>query len=325
MTCFLHIGAPKTGSTALQEFLFENRETLSRKGWEYPDVSLRGFGHHDIAFLISGGYPEWALSQERPLEDLLQELTNKIKGKSNVIISSENFYLYPAPERMASVLTEAGFPFNSVKIIVYVRRQDEIHASWYNQAVKAQGYTGTIKDCISETFDLWDYRARIDEWAHIFGEKNIIVRPYEYGTLEKNDIRLDFLKLLNIGSENFDWPEKRINTRLNGDLLQFQSLINKLPLTIPEKRRFHKELIALTAATRKMDLFDDPPLLSPNEKKALLDAYTASNMQLSRNYLSKDKLFKDKIADESPSEISRQGLTIEKLTYILGWILSHKG
>ena len=68
--CFLHIGAPKTGTTLLQRVLFENKERLRNYGIDYPDISLRGYGHHDLAFLIAGGYPDWATPQPRTLAEL---------------------------------------------------------------------------------------------------------------------------------------------------------------------------------------------------------------------------------------------------------------
>ena len=140
--CFLHIGVPKTGSTALEKFLLHNRDALKKHGWKYPDVSIRGSGHHDLAFLIGGDYPKWATPQDRPLEDIVGELLYKVAECDRMILSSENFYLYPRPAKTEKILTQAGFPAENVKVIVYVRRQDEILMSWYNQAVKAQGYTG---------------------------------------------------------------------------------------------------------------------------------------------------------------------------------------
>lgn len=35
-TLYLHIGTPKTGSSAIQTFLEQNRETLRSKGIDYP-------------------------------------------------------------------------------------------------------------------------------------------------------------------------------------------------------------------------------------------------------------------------------------------------
>lgn len=37
-TLLLHIGTPKTGTTALQKFLSENSEELKKQGWDFPDM-----------------------------------------------------------------------------------------------------------------------------------------------------------------------------------------------------------------------------------------------------------------------------------------------
>ena len=109
-TCYLHIGAPKTGSTALQSFLFENRQRLADHGWVYPEVSLRGFGHHDLAFLISGGYPEWAIPQERSLDELTDDLIRLAAENPKLVMSSENFYLFPNPEKVADIFMQGRIP-----------------------------------------------------------------------------------------------------------------------------------------------------------------------------------------------------------------------
>ncbi len=98
---FLHIGAPKTGTTYLQHVLFKNRETLADEGVLYPyssvDQSFRSahdfcgttwFGHHADRFR-----GEW---------DRVAELARSWDG-STVIISSE-LLAAAAPDRIRSRL-----------------------------------------------------------------------------------------------------------------------------------------------------------------------------------------------------------------------------
>lgn len=35
-TLYVHVGQPKTGTTALQVFCLKNRKVLNKKGYEYP-------------------------------------------------------------------------------------------------------------------------------------------------------------------------------------------------------------------------------------------------------------------------------------------------
>lgn len=148
--CFVHIGAPKTGTTYLQQFLHDNRAALRRQGLLYPEVSLRGYGHHDLAFLLAGGYPDWATPQPRMLDDLAAELDAATQGHAGpLLLSSEDFYLFPAPERLREMLADVGvLASHRPVIVVYVRRQDDAHVSWYNQTIKAQGHTHSLDECI---------------------------------------------------------------------------------------------------------------------------------------------------------------------------------
>lgn len=52
-TLYLHIGTPKTGTTALQNFLPANEEVLEQHGICYPDFGFRytGLGvHRNVIF-----------------------------------------------------------------------------------------------------------------------------------------------------------------------------------------------------------------------------------------------------------------------------------
>lgn len=323
-SCLLHIGAPKTGSTALQKFLTTNRDVLMRLSWEYPDVSLRGFGHHDLAFLVGEGYPEWALPQERTFDELLSDLISSVAERSRIIISSENFYLFPNPKGVAKMLRKANFSRETVKVVVYVRRQDDALVSWYNQVVKAQGYIGSITECIADNRNLWDYATCLEAWSDVFGRDNLIVRPYQIKDLVEGDIRHDFLWIAGLPPEVFNWSEEPINTRINRDLLEFQRLVNQLPLSPPEKRRFHKELIALTSATVMMGLFDDSPLLTSTQRQEILSSYANSNANVAKSYLGREQLFDESVSAELLQQEKGKGLSIEKLIYIFSWILARR-
>lgn len=324
-TCILHIGAPKTGSTALEKFLADNAQVLSKSGWEYPTVNIRGFGHHDLAYLVSSGYPDWATPQTKTLDELQQDLAVAVKDNEKIILSSEIFYLQPNPEGVAEVLSKLGYLTNNVKVVVYVRRQDDIHISWYNQAIKAQGYTGNIKNSIKETHAKWDYSYHLTLWSDVFGKENILVRPYQAEDMISSDICLDFASLVGLPVNNLFFPQKSSNTRINNDILEYQRIINGLPLSAEEKRSFHKQLMELTIHSSKLDLFDDSPLLSTIEREQILNEYENSNRQVAQIFLNRDELFNnDLLSVEGRKEGSQTGLTLEKLIWIISWIMARK-
>jgi len=323
MHWFVHIGAPKTGSTAIQRFLYESRDRLSAQGVLYPDVSLRGYGHHDLAFLLGGGYPGWATPQDRPLAELGEALRDAVRagGAETVLLSSENFYLYPAPSALRGLLQSAGLsPTDSISIICYLRRQDEAHVSWYNQTVKAQGNHADFSTSMTRDHALWDYAERLKPWQAEFGTQAIMLR--DYGTTSPDDVRTDFLTAIGLSQASFELPPIRPNGRINRDLLDFQRLINRLPLRVAQKRRFHKQLIALTEAAGDSGLFDDTPFLSPSGQAALLESYSGSNRQVARTYLNREELFPAAAIRTGPTPApgKRRGLTAKKLAAIVRWL-----
>jgi hypothetical protein len=322
--CLLHIGAPKTGFTALQKFLAANYLRLRGLGLHYPEASLRGFGHHDIAFLVAGGYPDWATAQDRPLEEMVRDLAAEIAGSEAAALSSENFYLQPNPPGVARLLEQAGIGTQQVQVVVYLRRQDEAHLSWYNQAVKAQGYSGTIAESIAATDALWDYSKQLARWAAVFGTQNILVRIYQPPQSSCGDIRRDFLRVAGLAETGFDFPAEAVNSRINAEILEFQRVVNRLPLTPQQKRGAHRELIALTAATEGTEVFDDPPLLGTEERFAILARYAEGNTAVARTYLSRAHLFDDAMPQGLPRRAERARLDTEKLVYILGWLMARR-
>ena len=319
---YIHIGVPKTGTTFLEKVLTENRKLLLERGILYPAAHLRGYGHHDIAFLLSGGYPDWAIPQPRSLDELIIMLKDEAEGHDGpILLSSENFYLYPAPEKLHKLLSEALLLKNHYPvIIIYLRRQDDAHESWYNQTIKAQGYTHTAKESIESFFGLWDYRAELERWDNVFGQQNILVRPYEKSQFVGGGLLSDFARQIDLSLDGFVISNEQVNTGLNRDILEFQRLVNALPLDHPERRRFHRELIDLTARTAGSGLFDEAPVLDLAMREAILERYAEGNVQVAKRYLGNSQLFTEK-PREYGGATTPAGLTTEKLARIMGWLI----
>jgi hypothetical protein len=325
----IHIGAPKTGSTAIQRCLSDNRLRLLEQGVHYPDVSLRGWGHHDLAFLLGGGYPAWATPQPRPLAALQADLQQAVQARPArcVVLSSENFFIYPQPAALLALLQAAGLRTqDSVSIVCCLRRQDEAHMSWYNQTVKAQAHTNGFEDSLRRYHGLWDYADRLRPWQSVFG--TAAVQLQDYGATGQGDICSDFLRRVNVDPAFLEMGSSRVNERINRDVLELQRLVNRLPLAVATKRRHHKQLIALSTAAAPLGIFDDRPFLTPIAAEALMQRYAASNAWVAQTFLGRDALFPT--ADASggagaprPTPAPR-GWTVAKMRYTLRWFIHHR-
>ncbi|HRJ23406.1 MAG TPA: hypothetical protein PLZ11_05655 [Thauera sp.] len=320
--CTLHIGVPKTGTTALQVFLAANAERLRSHGFNYSDAARRSSGHHDLAFLCSGGYPEWAVPNEKPFDVLAHQLKQDIQANPlELILSSENFYWLCSAEDVAQFIRGLGLHPQDTRIVIYLRQQEDMVASWYNQAVKALGYAGTLEQHMTENAELWDYHRSLAAWEMAFGRSNIQIRTYTANV----DICRDFLAFLNLPEGDFKFSQERVNPSLNRDLLEFQRQVNQLPLPTVEKRQFHKALMQLSESVASTALFSTHPLLDAATRARVRAHYAAGNTQVAKRYLDRTELFEPSTPETEDGSLDTPpypGLTVEKMWLIFGWLLS---
>lgn len=202
-TVFLHIGANKTASSAIQCFFNENRGKLAEDGILYPVSGRIKNAHYGVSRLLGfvQGKPAPVDLMSRPLVELSEALSDEVtsSGAKHVVISSEYFVVPKSVEAVRSF-----FANYDVKVVVYVRRHDKWWPSAYNQAVRTvvnppwgRGFKSYLNfyrnlgPCPSRAA----YRLLLDRWAKVFGKKNIIVRPYEEQQ-NKPSIIHDFMRAI---------------------------------------------------------------------------------------------------------------------------------
>ena len=138
-TLYLHIGMHKTGTTALQTFFSLNERTLATRGVCYPEVgrSKPSVAHHDIANSIKG--PPFPLREPaRSADAYICDLQGCFSSFPNIVLSSEIFMRFvPAfGDHLGlnlSALDALASIADVVKIIVYLRRQDDNLESFYSK------------------------------------------------------------------------------------------------------------------------------------------------------------------------------------------------
>lgn len=200
---YLHPGLHKTGTTSIQEcFQVYRRELISHSINAYPHNAGNLFIYDrkkQTPSILSG---QGLQINKRYVQSNIKAF--KSNAKTHVISAEVLSWLFEE-EQIQNLFDAIASSFDDIKVIFYIRRQDKLLFSFYQQGMRAPFSLNNMffdADKIRPTFDSGDYdqylnyRARIESWAKVFGEKNIIIRVMDTDTLIGNDSVLDFLSIL---------------------------------------------------------------------------------------------------------------------------------
>ena len=156
MKIVLHIGADKTGSTAIQQFFAQNIELLAAAGIEYPDISSddKYPAAHSWA-AISGinvnGNGYRLLEDFTKFEIIVRQLIlDPVNQNKTLVFSSEVLLKIFADESAWHILATLSELENlKITMIVYCRDAVPYLESIFNESIKSGRECGTAKEFIS--------------------------------------------------------------------------------------------------------------------------------------------------------------------------------
>jgi hypothetical protein len=278
---YVHIGRNKTGSTAIQYALSDNRHKLAERGYFYPGSTPN---HQAIAYALNRRASARISREMRPaFVQAAESLRTQIHAHQGTsIISSEGLSNVPAAA-LRNWLGNAD-----MKVVVYIREQVEYMASMYQQAVKGGNVTASFEEYIAR-FKI-DYEKILLGWEREFGPDNLIVRPYDKTRLVEGNVVADFLQVIGIPDHrNFKSERSDPNPSVRGALLEAKRRINRLGFGRRDMiRGCYTALLEL--ANERPDfkgLIGVPPALVLEIRAR----YAESNRAVARKYLGVDELF----------------------------------
>lgn len=287
----VHIGSPKTGSTALQMFLSRNRDALRAHGFDYPQGgTLWPHSHRALAYslrrkIFHGLGRGRRAAITRDVTDLRADIAG---GHDTIILSSE--WLYGAnPKRVARWLA----PMQAeIRPVLYIRDQVNYLTSYYQEMVGYMRITDTLDDYVKYARNL-DLDRLLRGWEQVFGRDNITVRLYARDHLKDGDVISDFLALLDDGlaPRDFDAGGGRAeNFGLGGDVLEFKRALNAiLTGSKAENRALNDALKSLAAAN---DAYRVKPAFLPETAGRIEQKYRGGNQAVFERYFNaSDHLF----------------------------------
>ncbi len=305
-TLILHIGVPKTGTTAVQQFLWHSRERLLRAGVSYPDIGIDSGAHH----LSSPYRPDFLVDAGFRFLDTSEWLMDAAQLPAETVVMSSEFFCIADPGQIATFCKDIS-PHFVVKVCAYLRRQDNLVMAGYNQQVKAGLECRRLVESFADWEWLLDLRRLLSGWEAEVGLGNMIVLPFETRQLLGGDVILDFCeKVLRIDVSDWDrGPSDRDpNPALCPSALEFKLLINRLAPDRRQSEMFAEAIQDYSSHVKSQagERQQFHAVLSSADRRDIIRRFEPDNQYLARRYLGREdgRLFLDPLPeDDGPVEL----------------------
>lgn len=194
---YLHIGAPKTGTNAIQRFLAAHGPRLAELGFAYAEPGRDGRHKHDglkAEFAATTGAGGEAFAALRALR--------AAQPGQHLIVSEESFYRCSADEvkRLAAGMLGEG----PVTVLAWVRDHAGHVVSTYGQTAKGGRSTHDFDTFFDEYMAGPSNAEVLSRWGDAFGWDHLRVRLFSPQALRDGDAVADFLEVLGLTRTQFE-------------------------------------------------------------------------------------------------------------------------
>jgi hypothetical protein len=233
----MHIGLPKTGTSALQVFFAKNREMLLAQSVDYLPTGQFELGTK--GGITSGNAAQLARSlapanspltindREAHIEEVFKALA--ASSSDTGLLSSEILSAIPESSlvRFAQQVEAKGI---RVRLIFYVRSQLQLLVSGYIQHVKRARCTELPDDFVRRAYKTdhrLKYASYLQRLQNSFGVENVTCRVYEDARSSAGGLGTDFMKALGKNAVASDQVLDEVNNSLPPSDLAIMLLLNR--------------------------------------------------------------------------------------------------
>lgn len=179
---FIHIGLPKTATSSIQSFLYDNKHLLHRNEYHYIQTGLsqKLKCHHDMIWKLGlhNGLSYVKDNIQEFKESILNDLRiESIKHADKTLILSSELLTFLNNFKELNPLLDI-FKEREVFYIVNLRRQDKFLESLYQQVVK-DGVSLTFGEWLQHSKPIANYNILINKLLKITDKNHIIIDIFD--------------------------------------------------------------------------------------------------------------------------------------------------
>ncbi|WP_304472989.1 hypothetical protein [uncultured Desulfovibrio sp.] len=234
---YIHIGFPKTGTTALQDFFYTHKAELEKSGIFYPAPLLGPMlaghqGHLSLSAtdsLLRHDAIPWTAYQKAYLDQLLA-------AKCKINILSAESLPYDPPANLSIFRNHF-----QIKIICFFRNIFDFFVSLKKQVIKEGLRQGIFILHLHRNFQIL---ARVEEYINFFGQENCIFVNYDKIKKDGNIIDV-FLKTIHADFDYSRASVKNSNVTPPDAASMFLYQLSFLPFSFAEWAVVRNEILAM--------------------------------------------------------------------------------
>lgn len=300
-TLYLHIGTPKTATTAIQSFCWENQEILESQGYYYPKLSYRfenvqkyRNGHFLVCRVLTKDRKRQPDKQHAVVVQGMGRLHELFETHDNLVLSDEGIWnrgFFEDTHCWREIKKELVDKGIVVKVIVYFRRQDDFMFSWWSQQVK-EGMLGSSVMSWEEVIEKMpyiklDYYGVLSDIAEYVGRENIIVRIFDRSQFVGGTIQQDFLDAIGAEyTEEYQMTTPMQNPSLTKNCTEIKRIMNNMPeLEVYQNNYFRKVVTNMSGFSmedRSTNMF------SEEEYHQFMERYREGNAKIVKEFLGRE-------------------------------------
>ncbi|WP_152563283.1 hypothetical protein [Ruegeria halocynthiae] len=285
---WLHLGMPKTGSTALQGYVRKNTAALAEVGLRYMETG-RSRPERPTRLAISHNIIAFHLNQAKSADDPFREpMFREYQAHSDqtCLVSSEMFYGCDL-QKLAQIFTE--IPSRDLRITFYCRRYSDFFEADYKQRAKngrlalgGSTYICDLLDRIKANPEIYSFSAKMMKIRAAFPGVTVVPLMYERAEMVRGHVVDDFMSRIGVNLPEGSPPDQPSNQSQSRAASEAFGVVSRA-MGRKQSRQLRRRVIDDPVMVRRHDV------LEPQERAWLDDFLAKQDVEFRQEFFSDRK------------------------------------